>query len=136
MFILSEKPINPEELTQYVSNEAAGAVVSFVGTVRHQTQNKPVIALDFEAYKPMAIKKMAEIAETAKARFSIQEVGIQHRLGRLEVGEVAVVIAVSAPHRKAAFAACEFLIDTLKEVVPIWKKEIFEDGEVWVSAHP
>ena len=84
----------------------------------------------------MAVKKMQEIADQAAARWPIQKVAIVHRKGSLQIGEAAVVIAVSTPHRKASFEACEFIIDTLKEVVPIWKKEIFEDGAVWVAAHP
>ena len=92
--------------------------------------------LDFEAYKPMAISEMRKIAERAVEKYSLNKIAIHHRIDSLAIGEVPVVIAVSAPHRKAAFAACEYCIDMLKETVPIWKKEYFQDGEVWVSATP
>ncbi|MEL6718668.1 MAG: molybdenum cofactor biosynthesis protein MoaE, partial [Bacteroidota bacterium] len=90
----------------------------------------------FEAYEPMAVSEMRKIAEQAAHRWEARNISIHHRVGTLQVGEIAVIIAVATPHRKAAFEACQFAIDTLKETVPIWKKEIFEDGEVWVAAHP
>jgi len=136
MIAITEDPINTQAVIAAVQADGAGAINVFIGTVRNQTQAKPVTKLDFEAYDSMAVKKMQEIANQAAARWPIQKVAIVHRKGSLEIGEAAVVIAVSTPHRKASFEACEFIIDTLKEVVPIWKKEIFEDGEVWVAAHP
>jgi molybdopterin synthase catalytic subunit len=120
----------------FVRKEEAGAEVFFIGTVRNKTQNKAVLRLEFESYIPMALKEMEKIASEAIARFQVLRVSIHHRVGILNVGEVPVIIAVSSAHRGAAFAACQFCIDTLKETVPIWKKELFEDGEVWVAAHP
>ncbi len=120
----------------FVRSDAAGGVVVFVGNVRNQTQQKKVLRLHFEAYRPMAISEMQKIAYRAVADFGALKVAIHHREGTLQVGQTAVVIAVAAPHRKAAFDACAFAIDTLKETVPIWKKEYFEDGQVWVAAHP
>lgn len=120
----------------FVRSDAAGGVVTFVGNVRNQTQQKKVLRLHFEAYRPMAIAEMRKIAERMIQDFGALNVAIHHREGTLEVGETAVIIAVAAPHRKAAFSACAFGIDTLKETVPIWKKEYFEDGQVWVAAHP
>ena len=114
----------------------AGGSVVFIGTVRNKTQAKTVTRLEFEGYAPMAIKEMHKIAEQAIEKFAILKVAIHHRLGVLDIGEIPVVIAVSAAHRGAAFQACQYCIDTLKETVPIWKKEIFEDGAVWVAAHP
>ena len=108
----------------------------FVGTVRNQTGGKRVVRLEFEAYEPMALSEMRKIAESALALYAVQRVSIHHRVGVLEVGELPVVIAVGSAHRKAAFEACAYCIDTLKERVPIWKKEVFEDGAVWVAAHP
>lgn len=108
----------------------------FIGTVRNQTKGKKVIRLEFEAYEPMAICEMEKIAAQAFKKWPVQKVLIHHRTGILQVGEVPVVIAVSAAHRAAAFDACRYIIDTLKQTVPIWKKEFFEDGEVWVGAHP
>jgi molybdopterin synthase catalytic subunit len=136
MIAITETPIDTLEVIAAVQAEGAGAINVFIGTVRNQTQAKPVVQLDFEAFDSMAVKKMQEIANQAAARWPIQKVAIVHRKGSLQIGDAAVVIAVSTPHRKASFEACEFIIDTLKEVVPIWKKEIFEDGAVWVAAHP
>lgn len=136
MIALTNELINTEEVIAAVQSDKAGAINVFIGTVRNNTQKKPVVRLEFEAYESMAIKKMQELADLASARWPILKVAIVHRTGVLPIGEAAVVIAVSTPHRKASFEACEFIIDTLKEIVPIWKKEIFEDGEVWVAAHP
>ncbi|WP_026463170.1 molybdenum cofactor biosynthesis protein MoaE [Adhaeribacter aquaticus] len=136
MVTITEAPINTQEVIAAVQADGAGAINVFIGTVRNQTQAKPVVQLDFEAYDSMAVKKMQEIADQAKAKWPIQKVAVVHRKGPLQIGDAAVVIAVSTPHRKASFEACEFIIDTLKQVVPIWKKEIFEDGAVWVAAHP
>lgn len=133
--ITSEK-LDPQACLETISYPECGGIVSFVGTVRNQTKGKPVLKLEFEAYEKMALKEMHKIADQAKIKFQVEEVLIHHRTGLLKVGEEAVVIVVAAPHRKAAFQACEYCIDTLKETVPIWKKEFFEDGEVWVSAHP
>ena len=119
-----------------VASDACGAVDIFVGTVRNQTKGKAVVRLEFEAYVPMALKEMEKIAWRAKEQWPIEKMLVHHRIGNLGMGEIAVIIAVSTPHRKASFEACKFVIDTLKETVPIWKKEIFEDGEVWVAAHP
>lgn len=125
-----------KECHDFVADPAAGGTVVFVGTVRNQTMGKPVIKLEFEAYEPMAIKEMKKIADAVKNKWNALKFSIHHRIGSLDIGEIAVIIAVSTPHRKAAFDACEYAIDTLKETVPIWKKEVFEDGEVWVAAHP
>jgi molybdopterin synthase catalytic subunit len=114
----------------------SGGIDVFIGTVRNATKGKPVIRLEFEAYEPMAMKEMDKIAKQAFEKWPVQKILVHHRTGVLEVGEVPVVIAVAAAHRAAAFEACRYIIDTLKETVPIWKKEIFEDGEVWVAAHP
>lgn len=123
------------EVIDLAASPQAGGLVSFVGTVRQQTQGKTVIALEYEAYAEMAERKMAEIVAQARQKWPIAGAAIHHRVGRLLVGDIAVAMAVACPHRADAFAACQFLIDTLKAVVPIWKKEIFADGEVWVSAH-
>ena len=131
-----DTPLSVEQCRNYVPAADAGAIVEFIGTVRRQTQGKAVIRLEFEAYPAMALLEMRKIAEEAMGRFSILRVSMHHRTGILEIGEVPVIIAVSSPHRAAAFEACQFCIDTLKQTVPIWKKEIFEDGEVWVAAHP
>ena len=134
--ILTNSPLDVQRCIAFVTNDASGGIDVFIGTVRNSTKSKPVLRLEFEAYEPMAIAEMEKIAEQAIQKFKVQKIALHHRTGTLQIGEVAVVIAVSAPHRAAAFDACRYCIDTLKETVPIWKKEIFEDGEVWVAAHP
>ena len=114
----------------------SGGLDIFIGTVRNATKGKAVVRLEFEAYEKMAIAEMEKIAQQAFQKWPVQKVLIHHRTGILQVGDVPVIIAVSAAHRAAAFEACRYIIDTLKKTVPIWKKEIFEDGEVWVAAHP
>jgi molybdopterin synthase catalytic subunit len=133
---ITSEALSLQDCYDFVANNACGGIATFVGTVRNSTQNKKVILLDFSGYKPMAIKEMQKIADAALAKFDIQKIAIHHALGKLQIGEIPVIIAVSSAHRKAAFEACEFAIDTLKETVPIWKKEHFEDGEVWVNSHP
>ena len=133
--ITSEK-LNLDKCYEFVTDDSCGGIVAFVGTVRNSTQKKEVIQLEFSTYQAMAIKEMQYIAEVALKKFSIKKIAIHHADGMLQIGDIPVIIVVSAPHRKAAFEACEFAIDTLKETVPIWKKEHFSDGEVWVNAHP
>jgi molybdopterin synthase catalytic subunit len=133
---VTEQVLNEKDCLKFVEDNAAGGTVVFVGTVRNQTQGKRVERLEFEAYVPMAEKEMKKIAQTVEERWNALHVCMHHRVGVLNVGEIPVVISVSTPHRKAAFEACEYAINTLKETVPIWKKEVFEDGAVWVAAHP
>jgi molybdopterin synthase catalytic subunit len=113
-----------------------GAAVVFEGIVRNHTRGRRTLYLDYEAYEEMALKQMEELAARALAEFKIRDVAIVHRLGRLEIGETSVLIAVASAHRAAAFEACRWLIDTLKRTVPIWKKEHFEDGAVWADGEP
>jgi molybdopterin synthase catalytic subunit len=129
-------PLSFQVCSAFVADPAAGGTVIFTGAVRDHTQGKKVVQLEFEAYAPMAIAEMHKIARQIFEKWDITKFSMHHRTGILQVGELAVVIAVSAPHRKAAFEACQYAIDTLKQTVPIWKKEFFEDGEVWVAAHP
>jgi len=133
---LTDKELSASECESMIADDKAGGHVVFIGTVRNHTAFKEVLHLDFEAYGPMAEKEMRKIADQALEEFDVLHVVIHHRTGPLSIGEIPVIIAVSSAHRKAAFKACEFCIDTLKETVPIWKKEYFEDGEVWVAAHP
>ena len=133
---LTEETLVLSECVNFVSSETVGGIVNFVGTVRNQTKGKTVLSLDFEAYEPMAVSEMRKIAEKALEKFDIQKIAIHHRIGVLRISEVPVIISVSSSHRNAAFEACQFAINTLKETVPIWKKEYFEDGEIWVSANP
>lgn len=139
MFRLTHDAIDYGALTESVRQPHCGAVVLFLGTVRDLTGEQVTVFLEYEAYAPMAEKKLAEIEAAARQKWPVGEVAIVHRLGRLEVGEVSVAVAVSTPHRADAFEACRFVIDTLKELVPIWKKENAPDGTgEWVhqSAKP
>ena len=130
---ITEEPLTADDLIAEVVDDSAGAVVTFVGVVRGNSQGKRVLYLEYEAYKEMAEKKLAEIAAEIREKWGFEKIAIRHRVGHLEVGEAAVVIAVASPHRKEGFDACQHAIDRLKQIVPIWKKEVFEDGEVWVG---
>lgn len=133
---ISNQPLDIQACINTVMSPGSGGMDIFIGTVRNATKGKAVLRLEFEAYEKMALAEMDKIASQAFEKWPVQKLVIHHRTGVLTVGEVAVVIAVSAAHRAAAFDACRYVIDTLKQTVPIWKKEIFEDGEVWVAAHP
>lgn len=133
---LSESPLDVQQCIESVMAPECGGIDVFIGTVRAETTGKKVLRLEFEAYEKMAVQEMKKIAEEAFKKWHLHKVALHHRTGTLGVGEIPVVIAVSAAHRIAAFEACRYLIDTLKQTVPIWKKEVFEDGEVWVAAHP
>ncbi|WP_457618438.1 molybdenum cofactor biosynthesis protein MoaE [Lutibacter sp.] len=133
---ITAQKLNLQDCITFVEDNTCGGIVTFVGTVRDITQNKTVTLLDFSSYEPMALKEMQKIAIKALEKFSIHKIAIHHAIGELKIGDVPVIIAVSSAHRKAAFEACEYAIDTLKDSVPIWKKEHFEDGEVWVNSHP
>ena len=132
-FRLSEQPLDADAAVREVRSEDAGAIATFVGTVRRRSRGRTVLHLDYEAYEGMAEQVMARIAEELKGRYELCEVAIHHRVGRVEIGEPSVVVAVSAPHRQDALAACRDAIDTLKETVPLWKKEVYEGGEEWIG---
>ena len=133
MFKVQEEPIRVGDLYDTVLRDYNGAVITFSGVVRDHTGDKRTDHLVYEAYGPMAEKKMAEIAAEAKEKWAVEEIAILHRVGRLEIGETSVLIAVGSRHRKEAFSACQYTIDRLKEVVPIWKKEVGDDGSFWVE---
>ena len=130
---LTTDPIDISTVARRVVPPECGATVTLDGYVRQFTKGRETLHLFYEAYEPMAIKEMEKLIEQARSRFEISNVGIVHRVGRLEIGETSVVISVAAPHRKAAFAACEWLICELKRTVPIWKKEVYADGEEWIE---
>ncbi|HEY4978887.1 MAG TPA: molybdenum cofactor biosynthesis protein MoaE [Candidatus Acidoferrum sp.] len=130
---LVHQPIDAQALAQLVRADTDGAIVTFDGFVRNESHGRATSYLEYEAYEAMALQKMREIGRQVHEKFAIDGVAIVHRLGRLEIGESSVFIAVSAPHRGAAFDACRFAIDTLKKTVPIWKKEYFADGAVWAD---
>ncbi|HKW56409.1 MAG TPA: molybdenum cofactor biosynthesis protein MoaE [Candidatus Acidoferrum sp.] len=130
---LVHEPIDVAALVRHVRADEDGAVVTFDGCVRNHSHGRRTLYLDYEAYETMALAKIREINGEIHRRFPIHRVAIVHRLGRLEIGETSVFIAVSSAHRPAAFEACRFAIDTLKRTVPIWKKEYFEDGAIWAD---
>ena len=132
-FRLSDEPLSLEAAVDEVRSAEAGAVATFLGTTRVESRGRTVLHLDYEAYEGMAEQVMAEIAEELKGRYAVLEIAIHHRTGRVEIGEASVVIAVSAAHRQDALAACKDAIDTLKEKVPLWKKEVYEGGEEWIG---
>ncbi len=135
MIRLTREPIDHAALTEQVRRNDCGAVVTFLGTVRDLTGDRVTVALDYEGYPDMAEKKLAEIEAETRERWPVGEIVLEHRLGRLEVGDISVAVAVSCPHRAQAFEACRHAIDRLKELVPIWKKENWADGSTeWV--HP
>jgi molybdopterin synthase catalytic subunit len=134
MFEIVTEPIDVASVTAAVAHPGAGATITFLGTTRNRNDGRHVTRLEYEAYPEMAITEMRKIGETARQRWSIENIAIVHRIGVVPIGEASVAIAVSAGHRVAAFEACHFAIDRLKEIVPIWKKEHFEGGEIWIGS--
>jgi len=130
---LTTEPLSIEPVARRVVPPECGATVTLDGYVRRFTKGRETLHLVYEAYEPMALKEMDKLVRSAHEKFEIAAVGIVHRLGKLEIGETSIVISVAAPHRRAAFEACEWLIRELKRTVPIWKKEVYADGEVWIE---
>ncbi len=135
MIALVREPIDPQGFAASPVCPGDGAVVVFLGKVRDQARGRRVLSLEYHAYEPMALRKLQEIAEAARKQYEITDLSILHRLGPLELSECSVAIAVRAPHRAAAFDACRYAIDTIKKVVPIWKKEFYEDGSCWIEGN-
>ena len=133
MFEITDQPISLEPMVNAVTRSSSGAIATFLGVVREQTRGRQVRYLEYEAYREMAIPKMREIAEEIRRKWEVDDIAMVHRIGHLVIGEASVAVAVSAPHRHQALAACAYAIDRLKETVPIWKKEVWTDGEEWVG---
>lgn len=134
-YAVVERPIDLDEAARLVRRDSSGAVAAFAGVVRSESQGRRVLHLEYEAYAPMAEKTMAQIGAEVAEKWPVDAIAILHRVGRLEIGEMSVAIAVASPHRREALEACAYVIERLKEIVPIWKKEVFEGGEVWVGHH-
>ena len=134
MFEIVEQPIDVGRLIAAVTRAEAGAIATFIGTTRDHNAGRRVLRLEYEAYPEMALREMRRIGDEALRRFSATAVAMAHRIGVVHIGEPSVAIALSAPHRDAAFQACRFSIDRLKEIVPIWKKEYYHGGEIWIGA--
>ena len=133
MFRLSHNRLELQPLIDFVTDPEAGAIVTFIGTTRNNNDGRKVIALDYEAYPEMAEKELARVGEEATKRWEICRMAIVHRLGPVQITEPSVIIAVSSAHRDGAFAACRFAIEEIKRTVPIWKKEVYEGGEIWIG---
>ncbi len=131
---LTQDPIELRELTDFVADPGAGAMTTFVGTTRNTNDGRHVIRLEYECYPGMAEKEMLKIASEVLERWPVLKIAMIHRLGRVDIGEASVAIAVSSGHRHAAFEACHYAINQLKETVPIWKKELYEGGELWIGS--
>ncbi|MDN4492593.1 molybdenum cofactor biosynthesis protein MoaE [Ureibacillus aquaedulcis] len=133
LFEIVDKPIDIEEVKQKVVSRDAGAILLFIGTVREFTKGKKTLHLEYQAYSPMAIKMFEQISKEIEERWPDVKIAITHRVGHLDISDIAVVIAVSSPHRKVAYEANEYAIDRIKQIVPIWKKEFWEDGTEWIG---
>ncbi|MEE6453172.1 molybdenum cofactor biosynthesis protein MoaE [Gottfriedia acidiceleris] len=133
LFNIVDTPIVVEEVSDKVKSRNAGAITVFIGTVRELTLGKKTLSLEYQAYESMAVKKLAQIGDEIKLKWPEAIVAITHRVGRLEISDIAVVIAVSSPHRKVAYEANEYAIERIKQIVPIWKKEFWEDGTMWIG---
>ena len=133
MFEITDEPLILDHLVKAVSRPSSGAIAAFLGVVRERTRGRQVLYLEYEAYREMAIPKMREIGDEIRRKWQVDEIAMVHRIGHLEIGEASVAIAISAPHRQQALEACAYAIDRLKEIVPIWKKEVWTDGEEWVG---
>ena len=133
MIELTAQPLSPDRFTEAVRRHSNGAVVTFLGTTRDNFEGKRVLTLEYEAYDAMAVKKLEEVRQELLAEFGLDDLAIGHRTGPVGLGEISLVVAVGSPHRKEAFHACHRAVDRIKEVVPIWKKEVYEDGSRWVA---
>jgi molybdopterin synthase catalytic subunit len=135
MFSIQQEPLEPGPLVNAVRRDDAGAIALFYGVVRNENLGRAVQYLEYDAYPEMAIKKMREVADEVRTKFPIAEVGVLHRIGRLEIGETSLLVAVSSGHRKEAFEACHYAVDRIKQIVPVWKKEVWADGSEWIEGH-
>lgn len=135
MFAVTHEPLDPAPLVEAVRRDESGAVALFYGVVRNENLGRNVQYLEYDVYPEMALKKMREVAEEVRVKYPVTGIGVLHRVGRLEIGETSLLVAVSSAHRVAAFEACHFAVDRIKQIVPIWKKEVWEDGEAWIEGH-
>jgi molybdopterin synthase catalytic subunit len=136
LFEVTRQALDIQRLIDHVREDESGAVALFLGVVRNNSLGRRVLHLDYDAYPEMAEKVMGQVAQETTARWPLSDVAIQHRIGRLEIGQASLAVAVASPHRQEAFQACHYIVDRVKEVVPIWKKEVWEGGEVWIEGEP
>jgi len=133
MLIITSDELNPQDLTDQVRKPENGAIMTFLGTTRDNNDGKRVLYLDYETYQDMAYEMINQICSEASLKWQVSDIAVAHRIGRVDIGEISLVVAVGSPHRDAAFQAGQFAIDRIKQVVPIWKKEAFDGGEVWIG---
>lgn len=133
MFRVTDQPLNLQELVDFVTDPGAGAIATFIGTTRNNNEGRRVVALDYDAYPEMAEKELRRIGDDANKKWQLCRMAIVHRIGPVQITQASVMIAVSSAHREAAFAACRFAIEEIKKTVPIWKKELYEGGELWIG---
>ena len=134
MIHIGPKPLNPQDVTDLVRKSSNGAVVTFLGTTRDLFEGRDVQYLEYEAYRPMAENMLQQIVDEVRERWAIEDMSIAHRVGRVDIGEISLVVAIGSPHRKEALEASAYALDRIKAVVPIWKKEVFQGGEVWIGS--
>ena len=134
MIKITTEPLNPEEITAHVRKDSNGAVITFLGTTRDFSDGRNVEYLEYEAYQPMAENTLQQIADELREKWGIDDFAVAHRIGRVDIGEISLVVALASPHRREAFEAGAYIVDRIKQIVPIWKKEAFEGGEVWVGS--
>jgi molybdopterin synthase catalytic subunit len=135
MFAITRDPLDPAPLVEAIRRDESGAVALFYGVVRNENLGRSVRYLEYDAYDAMALKKMHQVADEVAAKFAINGIGVLHRIGRLEIGETSLLVAVSSPHRREAFEACHFAVDRIKQTVPVWKKEVWDDGSEWIEGY-
>ena len=135
MIYITSEPLNPHQVTDLVRKSSNGAVVTFLGTTRDFSEGRDVLYLEYEAYQPMAENMLRQIAQEVRDKWGIEDMAIAHRVGKLKIGEISLVVALASPHRKDAFEASAYALDRIKAIAPIWKKEVFQGGEVWVGNH-
>ena len=134
MIKITTEPLDPEEITAHVRKDSNGAVITFLGTTRDFSEGRNVEYLEYEAYQPMAETTLQQIADELRDKWGIDDFAVAHRIGRVDIGEISLVVALASPHRREAFEAGAYIVDRIKQIVPIWKKEAFEGGEVWVGS--
>ena len=133
MIHITSEPLNPEDITNTVRKNSNGAVLTFLGTTRNFSEGRNVLYLEYEAYQPMAHNMLLQIKSEVNAHWNIEDMAIAYRIGHLDVGDISLIVAIGSPHRKEALEASEYAIDRIKQIVPIWKKEVFEGGEEWLG---
>jgi molybdopterin synthase catalytic subunit len=137
LILLTKETLEPQKITESVRQTSNGAIITFLGTTRGISLGRPVLHLEYEAYVEMAKRELEKIVRAVHQKWGIKEISIGHRFGKVEIGDISLVVAIGSVHRAEGFAACQYIVDQIKETVPIWKKEVFKDSEIWIDKnHP